>query len=192
LKFRCEDLDQALREQEPALLTAAGEHAMDCVSCREELKWWREISTAAKGLHTEWESAGLWGRIQAGRRRKWVFLAAAAAVLIAVALVWPSRKASPDFLTERALAEAQSAEAAYIASIDRLAKLAEPRLAQAESPLLASYRERLQLLDEAIAELKTQAEGNPFYAQVRGELAALYKEKQKTLEEVLKYANPKR
>ncbi len=193
MKFTCEDLNRALRNADPELLAAAADHARDCAACRSELDWWREISITARTLHRKWESPDLWRRIQSARRpgrMRWA-LAAAAAVLIGTFWLWPAPKSSENFLTEQALADARTAEAAYIASIDKLAILAGPRLARAESPLMANYRERLQLLDEAIAELRSQAEGNPFYAQVRGELSALYREKQKTLEEVLNHDNPK-
>ena len=57
-------------------------------------------------------------------------------------------------LTEQALRDIESAEAAYIRSIEKLSKLVEPKLEQATSPLTLTYRERLMLIDSAIAELR--------------------------------------
>jgi hypothetical protein len=88
-------------------------------------------------------------------------------------------------LTEDALGEVQRAEAAYIASIERLSKLAAPKLQSADSPLLANYREKLLVLDSAIAECRAQLEQNRFNAHLRRELLSIYQMKQSTLAEVL-------
>lgn len=88
-------------------------------------------------------------------------------------------------LTEEALSEVQRAETAYIASIERLSKLAAPRLQSAESPLLVNYREKLLVLDSAIAECRAQLDQNRFNAHLRRELLSIYQMKQATLTEVL-------
>jgi len=51
------------------------------------------------------------------------------------------------------------------------------------SPLAAAYREKLKLLDSDIAELKSAASHNRYNAYLRTELASLYGEKTKTLQE---------
>lgn len=89
-------------------------------------------------------------------------------------------------LTEKAFSDVELKEAEYIKSIDRLAELAQPKLAKADSPLLLSYREKLLVLDSAIAELRTQAEQNQFNAHLRNELLEIYQMKQHTLQEVLR------
>lgn len=89
-------------------------------------------------------------------------------------------------LTHQALRDAEKREAEYIASIERLEKLAEPRLQQASTPLMQNYREKLLVLDSAIAELRAQAEQNRFNAHLRREMTSLYREKQRTLEDVLR------
>ena len=135
----------------------------------------------------------------------WLSLAAAAALLSAV-LARPflgSRSPAPEaapatasipapaidesqrLLTERALAEVQKTEEAYVRSIDALAKVAEPRLADASSPLLVNYREKLLVLDAAIADCRSQIERNRFNAHLRLELLSVYREKQRTLQALL-------
>ena len=89
-------------------------------------------------------------------------------------------------LTDKALKETESAEAVYVQSIEKLAALAQPKLAKADTPLLANYREKLLVLDAAIADCRRQAEGNKYNAHVRLELTAMYQEKQRTLEAVLR------
>ena len=91
-------------------------------------------------------------------------------------------------LTEQALKDIEIAEADYIQKIDRLAQLATPTLEKSSSPLLASYREKLVVLDAAIAELRATADQNRFNAHLRVELLNMYQEKQKTLQAVMSEA----
>lgn len=205
-EFRCEQLEQTLRDQDAALLTAARCHAVSCARCRAELDAWDSLSMAARSLRRDWESPGLWERIQESLSLEtqpkptfwhvWRFaFAAAAVVIISVGVVWTIHHPSPDtaegrlFLTERALAEAKLSESAYVQSIDKLSRLAQPVMDKTASPLMDSYREKLTLLDTAIAELRAEAERNTLNARLRVELVNLYQEKQKTLTEVLAYAN---
>jgi hypothetical protein len=102
---------------------------------------------------------------------------------------WRSPPEERALLTENTLREVQGAEAAYALSIGKLMLLAAKELEQSPSPLAAAYREKLTLLDAAIADAKSAAEQNRYNTYVRGELASLYREKQKTLEEWLKNAN---
>ena len=197
--FQCEDLDRAL--QSPELMPDARAHAERCPRCAEQLYLWSEISRRAPALHEEWDSPGLWPRIRAemeasapSRRTvplwQWA-LAAAALVLIAVALVRPWKSGAPpgrDFLTEETLKEVQQAESAYARSIEKLSAIAAPGLEQSPSPLAGTYREKLLLLDSAIAELKANVENNRYNAYLQTQLASLYREKQKTLQEWLENA----
>jgi len=89
-------------------------------------------------------------------------------------------------LTDQALRETELREAEYIRSIENLARLAEPRVQQAETPLMMNYREKLMVLDAAIAECRTQLDENRFNAHLRREMLSLYQDKQHTLEAVLR------
>jgi len=96
---------------------------------------------------------------------------------------------SPDnkhLLTDQAVEEVEKAEKTYEQSIDKLAKLAEPKLEDAANPLMVNYREKLQLLDAAISDCRANLEKNGANAYLRQELASFYQEKQKTLEQVLR------
>jgi len=211
MDFDCSKLDDALREDEPELLAAAQAHGASCAACREQLRAWDELSAAARELHEEWDSPELWKRIDAGLplrrsrfawwssdRATWrLFLAAAAALVLTISSVWllrrpattrPVTTVSRQFLTDQALKEAQDSEAAYVHSIDKLAKLAAPVLDESPAPLIASYREKLTVLDAAIADLKDNQERNRLNARLNTELVSLYHEKQQTLQEVLRYA----
>ena len=92
--------------------------------------------------------------------------------------------ASP-FLKGDALAEVDRAEAAYIQAISKLAAQAEPRLENPGTPLLAGYREKLLVIDAAIADLRAGIDQNRSNAHLRAELTSLLQEKKETLEAVL-------
>lgn len=104
----------------------------------------------------------------------------------------PDRAARPDpefdkrILTEQALREVEEAESNYIQSIEKLSKLADPLLQKRTSPVLLNYRERLLLLDEAIADCRANIIMNRSNAHLRKELVAIYQEKQRTLEDLMK------
>ncbi|HEY1253106.1 MAG TPA: hypothetical protein VGH97_18135 [Thermoanaerobaculia bacterium] len=89
-------------------------------------------------------------------------------------------------LTDQAVDEVDAAEKTYVASIEKLSELAGPRLADTASPLVLNYREKLQLLDSAIADLKTSIDQNRYNTHLRKELIAMYQEKQKTLQSLMK------
>jgi hypothetical protein len=205
--FRCEDLAEALRAESGERLREAAAHAETCDNCREELALWREISAAAPSLRRDWETADLWPRIRrdlSAERAKpparrlgnvgWLSLAAAllAAVSAAVFFVGPRRHTTDQadaerrLLTEEALAQVEQSEAAYIESIERLAKTAQPLLEAPASPLLVSYREKLMVIDAAIAECRGRIETNRFNAYLRRELLSVYREKQRTLEDLMR------
>jgi hypothetical protein len=210
MKFDCSHLDDALREDDAELMAAAREHAAACEACRLQLQSWDDLSAAARELHHEWASPGLWDRIDVSLPARpsrfrlsypgWRFFASAAAVLLlTVSSAWllvrpaaprPATTASRQFLTEQALQDVQVSEVAYVRSIDRLARIAGPVLDQSPSPLVANYREKLTVLDAAIADLKDNLERNRLNARLSLELVSLYQEKQKTLQEVLQNATP--
>jgi anti-sigma factor RsiW len=197
--LQCGDLDRALRT--PELMPDMRAHAEECPACAAQLHLWEEMSQVAPALREEWESPFLWQRIQANLASevkpkrvpwRWGFAAAAAVVLLAVAMLHPwnaGGRQERELLTEKALAEVQQAEGAYAKSIEKLAAVAARDLAQSSSPLAAAYREKLALIDSAIGELKAHVEQNRYNADLRTELASLYQEKQKTLQDWLKNAN---
>jgi hypothetical protein len=120
-------------------------------------------------------------------------LAGAFVLILTVSLSWilvirepgdKSGKPDSSLLRSAALKEVESAETAYEKAIGKLAAEAKPQLDDPATPLLANYREKLQVLDSAIADLRAQAGLNPSNAQLRYQLLAMYQEKQRTLQEV--------
>ncbi|MBI5084769.1 MAG: hypothetical protein HZB13_09255 [Acidobacteria bacterium] len=198
-EFECGDLEAVLREGDAAELADARRHARDCDRCRKELEVLDLIAEWARGRRAEWDSPGLWERIERKLkpRVEWRWLAVAALVLFAAPVVWlalrPAGKQGGDreFLTSQALEEIESNRASYAKSIERLEAVAEPVLKSERLPVMASYREKLLLLDQAIAEARLAAGQNGLNVQVQTQLAQLYDEKQRTLREVISYADAK-
>jgi len=209
----CKDRERIFEDGSVAEWAALEKHAVTCPSCAEELRAWKSLTLAAAELRDYAPSPSLWPRIrrslaeQADRKTPWSWeslrqsfwlswqTAASAAVVLLLALsvgwfrVHSTRSTPPrpdDLLRNNALAEVERTESDYMRAIDKLATQAKPQLDNAESsPLLASYREKLLVLDSAIADLRAQAGQNPSNAHLRYQLLAMYQEKQRTLEEIL-------
>jgi hypothetical protein len=94
-------------------------------------------------------------------------------------------KENASLLKSPALREVEKSERNYEQAIERLEAEAKAQLQSGDSPLVASYREKLMILDEAIDELRTEAGQNPSNAHLRRQLLAMYREKQQTLQDVL-------
>lgn len=88
-------------------------------------------------------------------------------------------------LTEEALDQVEGAEMNYLKSIENLSRVARPRIERPGSPLLVSYREKLLLLDSAIAECRNEIRRNQFNTNLRSQLLAMYREKQRTLQQLV-------
>jgi hypothetical protein len=197
MTFRCGDLERALDDEDPGLLLAARAHARTCDACRDELQRADDLAAAARSLHREWRNDELWPAIAAKLEPRrsvrhslftWQALAAAAVILVAVAasfMVFGGRPAADDrLLSDAALSEIERAEAQYIKAIDALADRALART-DSESPLMTNLRERLFVIDAAIANCRTEIERNRFNTHLRRQLLSIYQEKRRTLEQIL-------
>jgi hypothetical protein len=161
-----------------------------------------EISAVAGTLHATWSSDSLLPRIQRAIRREeeqrqpshlWWQLAAAAVILASLAaLGWYAQRRvrenefNQKILQDAALEQVERAEHEHVAAIDHLETLAAPKLEQSQSPLMVSYKEKLMLLDDAIAECQAGIRMNRQNAHLRRQLVSIYTEKQRTLQDVLR------
>ena len=193
-------IDDLLFAGDPDSLRRAAEHAAECAACAGELASWNELSTTARALRHEWPSDTLLPRIQrsiaAERRphRVWWQLAAALLLTIALgALVWrgwtlEQRRNAFDrtILQTSAVEEVERTELAHREAIDRLERQVAPVLQQPSSPLLVNYKEKLLLLDDAIAQCESAIRLNRQNAHLRKQLLSIYSEKQRTLEELVR------
>jgi hypothetical protein len=190
-------------------------HSATCAECGEELRDWKNLSRAAQEMREEAESPLLWTRIETSlkeqakagakqdslwqRLRNWrpvsigwqTALAGAMALALAVsgAYIYVQHtdvgSDGASLLQSPALREVEKSERNYEQAIEHLEAEAKPELRSVDSPLVASYREKLMILDGAIDELRAQAGENPSNAHLRRQLLAMYQEKQQTLQDVL-------
>lgn len=203
MNITCSNLDELLLDATPESMQLAARHAAGCPACAEILKSWNDISTTARSLHTTWPSDLLWPRIERSlreeRRRSpwWMNVRRiAAAVLLTAGLgstMWyalreQAQEAAFDqrIMQSSAIDEVEKAENAHVAAIAKLEQLAGNKLDEPETPLMVSYKEKLMLLDEAIAECETAVDRNRQNAHLRKQLLAMYTDKQQTLQDVLR------
>ena len=172
------------------------------------------LRAAARTLHEQWESPGLWPAIDKALRapapapKRWGWpawsgqrLAAAAALALTIGGAgWMTWRALPGaeppvdagdaqgrLLSDEAYAEVERSEAQYTRALDELSRVVAPKLEMPDSELLISLRERLKTIDAAIDESRTQIDRNPFNAQLRRQLLYIYQEKRQTLEQIQEY-----
>ena len=215
MNMTCNDRDRIFMDGSPEEWTALGLHATTCPACAEEIRAWKELSTAAAEMRDYQEDPQLWRKIEGALREAdqnkavsrgfWEKLgivgglslgwqtALAGALVLAMAVTGayvyhervPTDAPSARLLKNSALAEVERTERDYMKAIDSLATEAKPELDSPSTPLLASYKEKLMVLDSAIDELRAEAGQNPSNAHLRYQLLAMYQEKQQTLQEVL-------
>ncbi len=214
MNVKCEERERIFADGTAEEWTALELHGATCAECAEELRTWKALSVAAEELRNYCESPGLWSRIESSLREQeqkkqahwWVGLRVwrhvplawqmglAGALVLAMALtggyVYLHRNPSESvaggrFLKDKKLAEVERTEHQYMKAIDQLAVEAKPQLEADSSPLMASYQEKLMVLDSAIDELRLQAGQNPSNAHLRYQLLAMYQAKEATLQEIL-------
>jgi hypothetical protein len=200
MTITCSQLDDLLLEGDAFSMDAAARHGHECGACRGKLEEWNDIGDAARGLRAEWNSDLLWPRIDRALRaehrgrhaRLWQVAASFAIFLGLAGIIWVAahrvRQAEFDnaILRVSRMDEVQRAERAHLAAINELQTLAQPKLDQPATPLMVSYKEKLMMLDDAIAECQSNIDHNRQNAYLRKQLATIYSEKQRTLQDVLR------
>ena len=203
----CNQLDDLLFDASPLAMETAARHAESCAECAERLAAWNEIEETARSMRETWQSDLLWPRIeralknekrQRSPRVKWLWQIAAGLLLtvglggtVFYALRVQSHDAAfdRDILRLTALDEVERAEQSHLQAIRQLERVAEQKLEDAQTPLMVSYKEKLMLLDEAIAECQANIDQNQQNAHLRKQLLAMYTDKQQTLTDVLREDN---
>jgi hypothetical protein len=201
MNIDCSNLDDLLFDATPLSMRTAEEHAAKCASCAEKLKAWNDISATAKSMQTAWQNDLLWPRIERAlreekRRTPLRGLSRIAAVaLLTLGLgstMWftmreqvREAKFNEKIYQNSAMDEVDEAERVHVRAIAKLEKLADAKLENTDSPIMVSYKEKLMLLDEAIAECQANIDRNRQNAHLREQLLAMYSEKQQTLKDVV-------
>ena len=207
MNSNCTQLDDLLFDASPLAMETAARHAEECAECAEKLAAWNDIGDTARSMKTTWQSDLLWPRIeralkneqhQRRSRSKWLWQVAAGFVLtvaLGATMFYALRTQTHDAAFDRdilriaAMDDVERAERSHIDAIERLEKVAESRLDEAQTPLMVSYKEKLMLLDDAIADCQANIDQNRQNAHLRKQLLAMYTEKQQTLMDVLREDN---
>jgi hypothetical protein len=204
MTINCTQFDDLLYDATPLAMETAARHARECASCAETLAAWTEIEDTAKSLHETWSSDLLWPRIERDlrkerrtpARRLWQIAASfllvtsiGGTMFYALRVQRHEADFDQDIIRLSAVDDAEKAEHAYERAIRQMESLAEVKLDDAETPLMTSYKEKLLLLDDAIAECKANIDGNQQNAHLRRQLLSMYSEKQETLRDVLREDN---
>jgi hypothetical protein len=213
MNISCEDREGIFLDGSAEAWAALEQHAAACPGCAEELRAWKALSEAAAEMRDYREDAALWAKIESSLKEEqgpavesgfwgkfgfwreiplgWQTALAGALVLVlalsGVYVVSHRNTVDPNrrLLRNSTLAEVERTERDYMKAIDQLAVEAKPQLDSPASPLMASYKEKLVVLDSAIDDLREQAGRNPSNAHLRYQLLAMYQEKQQALREVL-------
>lgn len=215
MNITCNDRERIFQDGSPEEWAALEQHAQGCSSCAEELRAWKALSTAAEELRNYQEDTALWAKIESSLQQQahgyparqgflerlgfslaiplgWQTALVGAIVLMltlgGVYVIRHRNSADPTqgrLLKNSALAEVERTEREYMKAIDKLAADVKPQLDSPATPLMASYKEKLIVLDSAIDELREEAGQNPSNAHLRYQLLAMYQEKKQTLQEVL-------
>jgi len=202
MNVTCSQLDDLLFDASPLAMETAARHAQACPACAEKLESWNDLSATALSMQHTWTNDMLWPRIERSLRdeqrrrpvRRFRSFAAAAVLTLTLggtmfyALRVQTHDAAfdEDILRITALDDVERAERAHLAAIKKLEHLTEAKLEDAETPLMVSYKEKLMLLDDAIAECEANIDQNRQNAHLRKQLLAMYGEKQQTLQDVLR------
>jgi hypothetical protein len=195
----CSNIDTLLLDGSPESIAAAEVHARDCATCAESMTSWNEISATARTMRAEWPNEMLWPRIERKLTRQRApgpaFWQIAAAIVLLVGIgagTWYGLRQRAEqaafghhILRDAAIEQAERAERAHVAAIEQLEKIAGPKLQSDDSALMINYREKLLVLDDAIAECRSSIERNRQNAHLRRQLLNIYSEKQQTLRDVV-------
>ncbi len=201
MTIRCEQIDDLLLEGDEFSMAEAARHAETCPSCHETIAVWNDIASTARTMRSEWQSDMLLPRVQRSLReqnsgaRMSRFWQIAAAVILTISIAATSWYAvrlgshdarfDEDILRVAALDGVEQAEKSHLAAIERLERIAAPALEHSDAALMVSYKEKLMLLDDAIAECEAGIAQNRQNAFLRKQLLAMYSEKQETLRQVV-------
>lgn len=206
MKTPCDAYETALIEEDAADLHALDSHREECGACREKSLLFERVRRTAPSLKREWESPDLLPRIQAAvqsarapKRPLWLPIGIAAGIAAYAVAMWISVQHPvpyrPDvgllenekerLLPDETLKDVEKKEAAFVASIDALERRASPAFEQSASPLATSLKEKLVLLDAAIADCRREIGKNELNTNLRRELLAMYQEKKKTLQDIV-------
>jgi hypothetical protein len=182
------------------------QHLEKCSDCQKSVVEDENLLSQAKSLKRPLEAPFLWTRIEQSlveemRRRpskgsmvlfpkRWMLYPASALVVLLLGfglffLLRPGIKGQ-DLLADAALRRIERRERRYERSIQRLEIDARPQMADLDLELLLLYRDRLETIDEQIAQCKEALSTNSGNAHLRRYMLAAFQDKKDTLREIVR------
>ena len=188
------------RERETGRLEeeAFQDHLKDCPDCRESLRRDERLMELAAGLKPPAEPPFLWERVEAGlrseqrrgRRRTWIYRAAAVLVVsLGLGALMQQGRGVPEpatgLYTAEALEKVRDREREYAAAIEALEEIAGERMERMDPELAFLYRDKIATIDTQIDRCLRALHGNPANTHIRRYLLLALRDKRETLEEIV-------
>ena len=177
-------------------------HIQTCEFCKTMLAEDTKLLELVSSLKQPVDPGKVWEKIESDLSREKsknfihilfnnkMLLRIAAVLIIGVAIgfYFVQHTQIPDkgVVTLSMLEKLDEKEQDYLESIEELEAASQEKMAQMDIGLMLLYRDKLEMLDEQIAECKEALSDNPANAHIHKYLFAALKEKKETLKEIYK------
>jgi len=198
--MNCDRFEEYLKEQLD--LETFMTHMNSCVECQKAYQTDARIMKESMELNENLSIPDFWSTIEKDLQREnpkvikfnttTKLILAAAATFLIITTIWmfnsfPKNTPTTRILSQRALEKVKVAEENYQEAIKDLELLAYHQLETTPGPLAQLYRNKLSLIERQIDNCKNALKTNPANSHIRAYLMAALQDKQKTLEEIIKY-----
>lgn len=179
------------------------EHMRTCPECRVAYEQDRLLLDVSRSLKEEIKAPGLWARIESDLRnqrdfrigRLWSLPAFRIAAILMLGFIFSlslmfglrdDRNDLPSgLLAESVLKNVEVRQKAYENAITELEVVASTRLITLDQELMFLYRDRLEVIDEQIAQCREALATSPANAHIHRYLLAALQDKKETLMEIM-------
>ena len=179
------------------------QHVQSCEFCKAMLAEDARLIELVNSLKQPVDSDNVWVKIETDlskqkskniihlmlKSNKMLFRIAAVLIVgVAISFYFIQRNQIPDkgIVTFSMLEKLDEKEQDYLKSIEELEAATKEKMAQMDIGLMLLYRDKLEMIDEQIAECKEALSDNPANAHIHKYLFAALKEKKETLQEIYK------
>jgi len=180
------------------------QHLKKCETCRAQVEADTRLMNLAKSLKKPVAAPDLWYRIEAQLQRdmqkqqsrhrysQWMYwkplrIAAVLVMIIGLGILYHEHQnQNPSSLLARtALEKVEKQEQAYEKAISELQQISRLQFSKLDIELQFLYKDRLETIDQQIAQCKDALATNPANAHIRKYLLIALKDKKETLREII-------